>query len=329
MSLSRNKKYFLILSLFFFLSFSGEAEAAILYFSPSSGSYSVGNILNVNVLVNTQNASINNADAVINFPVALLEVVSISKSGSIFTLWVEEPFFSNSSGLISFNGGLPTPGYNGGAGKLINITFRIRNPGTASLVFPSGAVRANDGYGTNVLGVLGTASFSFALSEPVVPVPTPTPIPVVIPSEEPPAPTVIDLNEIKSPEEPAPETIGFQIPSSRVIYEWSLGLMFLIILLLVIFLFFTRTKKKDASHINILRKIMRKDLHDIDRIVEKSFDLLKEDVNDAIHVLEQGKAHGTRTDEESTTIRHLRQNLIDAERIIHKQVLNAEKEIEE
>lgn len=136
------------------------AHAATVYFSPSSGNFTVGNILNTSVLVNTEGVSINNADAVINFPSSLLEVISISKSDSIFSLWVEEPTFSNSAGSITFNGGMPTPGFNGSAGKLLNITFRVRNPGLASLIFSSAAVRANDGYGTDILKDKSQAQFN-------------------------------------------------------------------------------------------------------------------------------------------------------------------------
>ena len=145
-----------------------EANAATLYFSPSSGNFSVGNILATSVLVNTQSQAINNSGAVINFPAGLLEVISISKSGSIFSLWVEEPAFSNSAGTISFDGGLPTPGFNGTAGKIVNIVFRIRNAGTASLIFSSGAVRANDGYGTDVLQTRAQAQFNLISEERIV-----------------------------------------------------------------------------------------------------------------------------------------------------------------
>ncbi|MEX2013948.1 MAG: cohesin domain-containing protein, partial [Parcubacteria group bacterium] len=172
---SRNKKYLPILSLFFLLSFWGRADAALLYFSPSSGNQTTGNILNVNVLVNTQGKTINNADATIRFPANLLEVVSVSKSGSIFSLWVEEPSFSNTAGTISLNGGIPTPGFTGSAGRVASIAFRLKAPGSASLVFTSGAVRANDGYGTDVLSSLGTATYTISPA-PVVPPPVPTPV---------------------------------------------------------------------------------------------------------------------------------------------------------
>lgn len=171
---SRLLKFLTVSCFAAFLVFSAKAaDAATLYFSPSSGNFSVGDILNVGVMVNTQSKAINNADAVINFPSSLLEVVSVSKSGSIFSLWVEEPAFSNSAGTITFNGGLPTPGFNGSAGKMVNIVFRARAPGTASVVFPAGAVRANDGYGTDILQARAQAQFNLISEErPVVPPPS-------------------------------------------------------------------------------------------------------------------------------------------------------------
>ncbi len=145
--------------------FAGQANAAILYFSPSSGNFTVGNIFTVSALVNTQNKAINSAEAVLNFPTDFLEVVSISKSGSIFSLWVEEPAFSNGAGTISLVGGLPTPGFNGSAGNIINMVFRAKRAGSASLVFSSAAVRANDGYGTDILQNRVQAQFTIISEE--------------------------------------------------------------------------------------------------------------------------------------------------------------------
>ena len=177
----RNTRYFVSRTLFFFvLSFSfficttATAHAATLYFSPSSGNFSVGDILTVSVLVNTQGKAINNIDTIINFPTGLLDIVSVNKSGSIFSLWVEEPAFSDSAGVITLNGGLPTPGFTGTAGKLINIVFRARSAGTASLIFSSGAVRANDGHGTDILQTKVQAQFNLIIEEKsaVLPIPT-------------------------------------------------------------------------------------------------------------------------------------------------------------
>ena len=153
----------------FFLRASG-VKAASLYFSPNSKQLNVGNIINVKVLVDTQGQAINNAQGVISFPSDLLDVVSISESGSIFSLWVEDPAFSNGNGTVSFNGGLPTPGYNGSAGTVISIVFRAKAGGAATIYISSGSVLANDGSGTDVLQSKGQAQFTLtgaANSQPV------------------------------------------------------------------------------------------------------------------------------------------------------------------
>ncbi|MDP3244612.1 MAG: cohesin domain-containing protein, partial [bacterium] len=174
------QKIFLFFGFFIFLIFGARAaNAATLYFSPSSGNFTVGNVFTVNVLVNTENADINNAEATVNFPSGLLEVISISKSGSIFSLWVEEPAFSNSTGTLSLNGGLPTPGFKGASGKVIGAVFRVKKAGSASLVFSSAAVRANDGYGTNVFKTGMQALFNLISEEkPLLPEEELSPAPI-------------------------------------------------------------------------------------------------------------------------------------------------------
>ena len=169
-------KIFLFLGLFVFSFFGARAaNAATLYLSPSSGDFTVGNIFTANILVNTEGVTINNADATVNFPSGLLEVVSFSKSGSIFSLWVEEPSFSNGAGTLSFNGGLPTPGFNGATGKVLSAVFRVKKAGSASLIFSSAAVRANDGEGTDVFKTGVQAKFNLTSEERPLPPPPVTP----------------------------------------------------------------------------------------------------------------------------------------------------------
>lgn len=134
----------------FSLFFINKVNAAYLSISPSSTPVSVGNIVSLKININTENVFINNGEAVIQYPTDLLEVVSINKSSSIFNLWVEEPKFSNYTGKINFNGGVSNPGYNGN-GLVATITFKAKKEGTASIIFLDGAIRANDGLGTDVL----------------------------------------------------------------------------------------------------------------------------------------------------------------------------------
>jgi len=160
---------FFVLATVFFIVLPATAQAASLYFSPSSGSYAVGSALSVSVYVSSADQTMNAASGIVSFPQDKLEVVSLSKSGSIMSLWVQEPAFSNALGTVNFEGIVLNPGFTGSGGKIINITFRVKAVGTANLNFSSGSLLANDGQGTNILTSLGNASFSLGIAEPAAP----------------------------------------------------------------------------------------------------------------------------------------------------------------
>lgn len=132
-------------------------QAATLGVSSSAAQVTVGKTFTIRVSVNTQDKTINNAEGTIKFPTDIVEVVSVSSGGSIFTLWVEPPAFSNGSGSISFNGGVPNPGFKG-SGNIMSAVVRAKKVGTANFTFSGAAVRENDGLGTNILTGSGRAS---------------------------------------------------------------------------------------------------------------------------------------------------------------------------
>lgn len=166
----------ILLILIFFFTFIPSAEAArgSLYLAPSSGIYTVGNTFSIDIRVNTDGISINAAQGSLAFSPDKLAVLGISKSGSIFSLWTTEPTYSNSSGAISFGGGVPNPGYTGASGKIITVTFRARVSGIAAVNWSSGAVLANDGKGTNILASMAGGSYTLS-AEKIVPPPEPIP----------------------------------------------------------------------------------------------------------------------------------------------------------
>lgn len=135
------------------------AAGASLFFTPSSGTFNLNGSFTVAVKTDTGGESINASDGSISFDSNLLEVVSISESNSVFTMWIVKPNFSNAKGTISFSGGMPSPGYNGKGGHLFNINFKSKKAGTAQLRFTSGSVLANDDKGTNILATMGSAGF--------------------------------------------------------------------------------------------------------------------------------------------------------------------------
>lgn len=147
--------------------------AAVLRITPASESYTTGGTFTASVYVDSASQAMNAAAATVSFPKDVLEVVSISKSGSIFSLWPEEPSFSNSSGTVSFEGIVLNPGYTGTGGKLLAITFKVRSAGSAYVGFGDATVLANDGLGTSILsstqGASYTASGAKVQSEPIPP----------------------------------------------------------------------------------------------------------------------------------------------------------------
>lgn len=165
-----NFTFFFSILIFIFCVFSN-ANAASLYFSPSSGSHFVGQTFSVNVYVSSPDQSMNAASGVISFPSDKLEITSLSKTGSIFSLWVQEPTFSNVVGNTIFEGIVLNPGFTGHTGKILTINFKVKSAGNAPLTFNSGSVLANDGQGTNILSGMSSAQFGLSLSvaKPTVP----------------------------------------------------------------------------------------------------------------------------------------------------------------
>lgn len=135
------------------------AQAATLYFSPDSNSYTINQTFTVSIYVSSPNQAMNAVSANISFSNNLLQAVSLSKTNSIITNWVQEPSFSNTNGTINLEGIVLNPGYQGANGRVLTISFKAKAAGTASVTFISGSVLANDGLGTNILQSIGNAQF--------------------------------------------------------------------------------------------------------------------------------------------------------------------------
>jgi len=190
-------KNFFLFSLVFLFSFVNSAYSASLFFSPNSGTFTVGKTFSVSIKVDSGGGvGINAAEAILSFDPTYLNVNTVSKSGSIFTLWPVEPTFSNSKGEISFAGGSPTA-YTGSAGTIISITFVAKKEGTTEVKFKSGSVLAADGKGTNVLSSMGSATFVLKAGE--------IPPPEEKPEEKPPTGPLPPKPEVSSPTHPDPE----------------------------------------------------------------------------------------------------------------------------
>ena len=141
--------------------------------SPSTGSYSSGQTFTATVRAVPGGDSVNAVEASMTFDPDLLSVVSVNKTGSVFSLWTTEPTFSNAAGTISFGGGSPSPFTS--TSNLLNITFRTVANGDAAVGFNTASVLAADGLGTDVYEDGIGASYTVAVSDTPTPTPTPTP----------------------------------------------------------------------------------------------------------------------------------------------------------
>jgi len=211
--IEKKQEYFYLLGIlifiFFLFSFSEAVEGATLFLSPSQGSYVLNQMFSVTVYVSSPTQAINAVSGIINFPADNMEVISLSKNDSIVNLWVQEPSYSNTKGNISFEGIILNPGFQGNQGKIITVTFRIRQSGTVSLSITDASVLANDGLGTQLLSKVKDATFTFS---PVIEKP---PAPE---AETPLYPFVLPAPYIKSSTHPDPNR-WYQ--STRVHCSWN------------------------------------------------------------------------------------------------------------
>lgn len=190
--------------LLLFFPLLGRASAADISLSPSSGNYKVGNTISIGVFVTGNQDTINAVSASIRFNSDVMELQSISKSGSIIAVWAEEPTFSNASGVASMEGVIFNPGYSGGTGKIATLTFRAKKEGTGNISITSGSVLANDGNATNVTGKLGTAKYTIS--------PKPVSVPQVITPPVSTSSETVKETATTTPEEIVPVVIEINAP---------------------------------------------------------------------------------------------------------------------
>lgn len=132
---------------FFTLPKQAKAASASFFLSPSSNQVNVGATVSAKVMVSSD-AAINAGEGSVSYASDILEYQSVSTAGSIFSFWTSGPAGSESG--VSFGGGLANPGYSGGGGTILTITWKAKAAGTATISISGSRILANDGLGTNI-----------------------------------------------------------------------------------------------------------------------------------------------------------------------------------
>ena len=157
---------FTFLALFLTTSLA-QASNASLHLSPNSGTFYVGNTFDVSILLNTGKNNVNAIKADLKFNPKKLQIVNPATGTSFISIWAIPPFYSNTDGKMSFQGGIPSPGINTSSGSALTVTFRAVEPGEATIYFlDSSKVLLDDGKGTNILNSLGNGKYIISLPPP-------------------------------------------------------------------------------------------------------------------------------------------------------------------
>lgn len=143
------KKFLCILPIVFLsLLFARQVDAATLNLTADSDTYKIGDIFDVNLKIDSENESINGAQATIKFDGTLLEAIKADKTGSIFDFWLADPTIA--AGQVNFVAAA-TAGYDGKSLQVLRITFKVKGAGNGNLTLGDAAITAADGSGSNVL----------------------------------------------------------------------------------------------------------------------------------------------------------------------------------
>ena len=167
------KKFCFLILTFCVLSVSVESvSAATLSLSPSSDSYTVGDIFNVKIILDTQGQSADGVDIFyLNFPQNYLKAINITP-GSLFGNTITN-VIDNDNGKIKLAQVSPGSNYSG-SGTFATIQFEAKAQGTANLSFNYTSNSTTDcnvaSSGFDILSSVSGASYSISPGDTTGPV---------------------------------------------------------------------------------------------------------------------------------------------------------------
>ena len=125
--------------------------AASAYLNSNSQNVYPGDVFVVEVRISSPDELINVVDGTLFFDSKKATVKELSTGGSVFSLWAEQPSFSNSKGTVRFVGGVPD-GFKKEGGLVLKIIFLATNEGKFTGVLGNdSAAFLSDGKGTKVI----------------------------------------------------------------------------------------------------------------------------------------------------------------------------------
>ena len=163
---------FLAVLFFLFAVFAlpGICFASTLSLSPNTGTFTVGDVFDAALILDTQGKSVNAVDISLFFPPDKFQLVSPATGKSIIGIWTSSPQFDNSKGIVKLQGGIPG-GINSNSALITSLSFRVKSVGDAVVKFSDGSeVFLNDGLATDDLGQTYSGVYHLTLPPPAGPI---------------------------------------------------------------------------------------------------------------------------------------------------------------
>jgi hypothetical protein len=291
----------------YFLLNTNISHAATIGFSPSSGYYTVGDTIRTNIVVGS-NTSINAVSARVSFPRDLLTLSSISKTGSIISLWAQEPTFSNDTGTANLEGVILN-GYSGASGGIVTLIFKAKGEGQAELKFLNASILANDGNGTEVYSTKGNSILTIAKGNSIPKVITPK-------KDEEKVETKIPIKEeiIDTSKQVVNKVI--QIEQTNNLPDYSL----VAVLTLVLIIFLVLIIIYGIYYVRKLKNYLKKKLFGAETNIIGKFEILEDEVNEEIAIANKIKKGESLTQEEIAFQSKLQKDIKNTEDDIVKEI---------
>lgn len=127
--------------------FVSYVQAAVLSAASSEEGYKVGDIISIDLNLDSQGEYINAMEIKVQYDSSHLELDDFSKGNSIINYWIVDPRLDN-SGKLDFTGGIPN-GFEGKAGLLAKLIFKAIVSGETEIkILSDSRVLLNDGQGS-------------------------------------------------------------------------------------------------------------------------------------------------------------------------------------
>lgn len=144
-------------------SFGDELQQGLgvsLYFPPLSEDPRMGRNFTVILKADSLSQKVTAINGELSYSDEKLQIIGISKVGSIISLWRQEPTPRTSSGKIVFQGDVAGSGFIGNGGTVFSIIFKPKSSGVASILWSGSEAFGDPGKKNNIISNLENLDFS-------------------------------------------------------------------------------------------------------------------------------------------------------------------------